>query len=63
MLVQYLDKDLILIDGVAQPAFVDYKTTEVKRFRYEMINLVNTTILLENKAGYYHFYGQVVPRT
>lgn len=46
MLVQYLDKDLILLDGIAQPAFLKHAATEPKLFRYELINLANTTILL-----------------
>ena len=62
MLVQYLDKDLILLDGIAQPSFLNHAATGPKLFRYELINLSNTTILLENKLGYYHFYGQVMSR-
>lgn len=27
-----------------------------------MLNLVPTTIVLENKAGYYHFFGKIVSR-
>ncbi len=46
MLVQYLDKDLILLDGIAQPSFFSHASTEPKLFRYELINFSNTTILL-----------------
>jgi hypothetical protein len=34
VLVQYLDKDLILLDGIAQPSFISHKSSDAKFFRY-----------------------------
>lgn len=33
MLVQYLDKDLILLDGIAQPARTDQKSPQTQTFQ------------------------------
>lgn len=32
--VQYMDQDVILVDGMAQPSFTDPKSTQPKLFRY-----------------------------
>lgn len=62
VVVQFLDKDVLLVDGMAQPSFSIERNAEPKYFRYEMINLVPTTVVLENKDGYYHFFGKIVSR-
>jgi hypothetical protein len=61
--VQYLDQDIILVDGMAQPSFSERKSTDPKYFRYEMLNTVNTTVMVENRVGYYKFYGKIMPKS
>ncbi len=53
---QALNKVVFLLDGIANSF-----TGNLNRFfAYELINKVNTTIILENKNGNYDFFGKVV---
>ena len=55
--VQYLDGTIFLLDGIANT----FSGSNNKRyFAYELYNKVNTTIILQNKNGFYKFYGNIV---
>jgi len=46
-----------LLDGIANT----FSGSNNKRyFAYELYNKVNTTIILQNKNGFYKFYGNIV---
>jgi hypothetical protein len=47
---------------LAQPSHYDRKSNDPKHFKYEMLNLVNTSIIVENRNGYYSFYGKIMPK-
>jgi hypothetical protein len=54
---QFLTGTFFLLDGIANQ-FTGIK--ENRKFVYELYNKVNTTIILENRNGYYKFYGSIV---
>lgn len=47
-----------LLDGIANQFS---GTQQARSFVYELYNKVNTTVILENRNGFYKFYGKVVP--
>jgi hypothetical protein len=52
-----LDGIIFLLDGIANT----FSGSNAKRyFAYEAYNKIDTTIILQNKNGFYKFYGDIV---
>jgi hypothetical protein len=61
--IQYTDKDITLLDGLAQNMFGNYGPDVYSMFKYHIEDKVNTTIMLESKRGYYEFYVNILNDT
>ena len=53
---QMLNAPMELIDGIAN----EFHGAETRHFIYELVNKVNTSIILQALNGYFQFYGKVV---
>ena len=54
---QFMGGTFFLLDGIANQFS---GTQQARSFVYELYNKVNTTVILENRNGFYKFYGKVV---
>lgn len=60
VLMQYLNKSVTLLDGIAQKIEGAYQTNTYKHFKFHLANKVPTTIIVESKVGYYSFFLSVL---
>lgn len=63
VVVQYFDKEITLIDGLAQTMYGSYGPDVYSLFKFHVEDKVNTTIMLESKRGYFEFFVNIVNDT
>lgn len=57
--MQYLNKSVTLLDGIAQKIEGAYQSTTYKHFKFHMVNKRPTAIIVEGRSGYYSFYVNI----
>lgn len=63
VVVQYLDKEITLLDGLSQPVYGSYGPSVYSLFKYHIEDKVNTSFMLESKHGFFEFFVNIVNDT